>query len=210
MSFNVSLLLPYPKLSVHVRIPKRWLMVCLFRHNEVLVDGIHGTQSVHQGPCAYASRYIMASFRPGCSELLQVLDSQWYCLLRYCAEALLFPVPFPAICPRTVETRHLRHSCKLSDVGLEAARAIWLFPMDFRFSWVRSPMRGKEGFALLAETPERRVPNPRVLSSNDGRSLTITKGNDEKKAKEILHLLSSQVLADGLEEMVSLAVRKYA
>lgn len=94
-------------------------------------------------------------------------------------------------------------------MSLEAARAAWLCPVDFRLPWARSPMRGKEGFALLAETPEGRVPNPRVLGSNDGRSLTITEGNNEKKSK-ILYLLSSQVLADELEEMVSLVVRKYA
>ena len=45
-------------------------------------------------------------------------------------------------------------------------------------------MRGKEGFALLAETPEGRVLNPRVLGSNDGGSLTMTEGNDEKKKQK--------------------------
>lgn len=44
-------------------------------------------------------------------------------------------------------------------------------------------MRGKEGFALLAETPEGRVLNPRVLGSNDGGGLTMTEGNDEEKSK---------------------------
>lgn len=68
-------------------------------------------------------------------------------------------------------------------MSLEAARAVWLFPVDFHLPWARSPMRGKEGLALLAETPEGRVPNPRVLGSNDGGSLTMTEGNDEKKSK---------------------------
>lgn len=50
-------------------------------------------------------------------------------------------------------------------------------------------MRGREGFALLVETPEARVPNPRVFGGNgNGGSLARTEENNEQKAKEMFIL----------------------
>lgn len=125
-----------------------------------------------KNPAQYASRHIMASCRLGCSEMMQGSCFPVVLLIEVLCRGPSFSVPFPAICPRTVETRHFRHSRKVSDVSLGAARAVRICPVDFRLPWARSPMRGKEGFALLAETSEGQVPDPRVLGSYDGGILT--------------------------------------